>query len=166
MENLVKEKKQKDKVTFAGLQTNTAPFYKLADVTVVPSAREPFGNVNLEAALAESPVIASKIDGIPEIIAGDDFGYLLKPKVDPSNYSYLDLSSLPKYVIDPETQELIEPKFLDPEELAATISLVLDKDSARAREKAQNLKQRIKEEFSMEKRSERFKRIVEEITLQ
>ena len=50
LEALVKAKKEENRVIFTGMQTDTAPFYKMADVTVVPSAREPFGNVNLEAA--------------------------------------------------------------------------------------------------------------------
>ena len=164
LEALVKAKKEENRVVFTGMQTDTAPFYKMADVTVIPSAREPFGNVNLEAALASSPIIASKIDGIPEIITDDSFGYLLKPKIEPSRYSYLELSSIPEYVVDPDTQELTKPKFLDPEELANTISLVLEKEPGVAKEKALRLKERVKREFSMEKREERFRELVEEIT--
>jgi glycosyltransferase involved in cell wall biosynthesis len=164
LETLVKGKKEEDRVIFTGMETDTAPFYKMADVTVVPSAREPFGNVNLEAALAASPIIASKIDGIPEVITGDHFGYLLKPKIAPSRYSYLDTSSIPEHVVNPDTLELVEPKFLDPEELADTISLVIDKEPEVAKEKAVNLKERVEREFSMEKREERFKELVEEMT--
>jgi glycosyltransferase involved in cell wall biosynthesis len=164
LETLVKSKREEDRVIFTGMETDTAPFYKMADVTVVPSAREPFGNVNLEAALAGSPIIASKIDGIPEIIPDDRFGYLLKPKTEPSSYSYLDTSSIPDHVIDPDTRELTKPAFLDPEELADTISLVLEGEPEAAREKAMNLKEKVKREFSMEKREERFKELVREIT--
>jgi glycosyltransferase involved in cell wall biosynthesis len=164
LQNLVKMKKKEDMVIFAGMQTDTAPFYKMADVTVVPSAREPFGNVNLEAALAESPIIATKIDGIPEIIPDDRFGYLLKPKIEPSSYSYLETSSIPEYVVDPDTLELTKPKFLDPGELADTISLVLGKEPEAAKEKAGKLKERVQKEFSMEKREQRFRELVEEIT--
>jgi glycosyltransferase involved in cell wall biosynthesis len=89
---------------------------------------------------------------------------LLKPKIEPSSYSYLETSSIPEYVVDPDTLELTKPKFLDPEELADTISLVLEKEHERAKEKARNLKKRVKEEFSMEKRDERFKKFVREIT--
>jgi glycosyltransferase involved in cell wall biosynthesis len=164
LENLVRKKKKEDRVIFTGMQTDTAPFYKMADVTVVPSAREPFGNVNLEAALAGSPIIATKIDGIPEIIPDDRFGYLLKPKIEPSSYSYLETASIPEYVVDPDTLELTKPKFPDPEELASTISLVLEKEPEVAKEKAGKLKERVEKAFSMRKREQRFRELVEEIT--
>ena len=164
LENLVKERKKEDRVIFTGMQTDTAPFYKMADVTVVPSAREPFGNVNIEAALAGTPVIASKVDGIPEIIPDNSFGYLLKPKIEPYGYSYLETLSMPEYVVDPDTLELTNPKFLDPEELAGTISLVLEKEPEAARTKAIHLKERVEREFSIEKRKERFKELIDEIT--
>lgn len=164
LEALVRAKKEEDRVIFTGMQTDTAIFYKIADVTVVPSAREPFGNVNLEAALAGSPLIASKIDGIPEIITNDSLGYLLKPKIEPSRYSYLDQLSIPDYVVNPDTMELTKPKFLDPKELADTISLVLEKEPEAAKEKAANLRRRVIKEFSMEKREERFRALIEEIT--
>ena len=88
----------------------------------------------------------------------------MKPKIEPSRYSYLELSSIPEYVVDPDTQELTKPKFLDPEELANTLSLVLEKEPGVAKEKALRLKERVKREFSMEKREERFRELVEEIT--
>lgn len=164
MESLAKKKNQEDRVIFAGMQADTAPFYKMADVTIVPSAREPFGNVNLEAALAESPLIATKIDGIPEIIPDDSFGYLLNPKIIPSNYPYLKTSHLPDYVVNPDSNELTEPKFLDPEELASTIALVLEKEPEKAKEKTQKLKVRVQKNFSMKQRSNLFRQLMEEIT--
>jgi glycosyltransferase involved in cell wall biosynthesis len=71
---------------------------------------------------------------------------------------------MPDYVVDPDTQELTRPKFLDPEELAGTISLVLEKEKGKAKEKAARLKERVKREFSTEKRGERFRELVAEIT--
>ena len=89
---------------------------------------------------------------------------MLKPTIEPSCNSYLELSSLPECVVDPDTQELTKPKFLDPEELANTISLVLEKEPGVAKEKALRLQERVKREFSMEKRKEQFRELVKEIT--
>ncbi len=49
---------------------------------------------------------------------------------------------MPDYVVDPDTQELTEPKFLDPKELADTIALVLEREPEVAKEKANNLKRK------------------------
>ena len=56
---------------------------------IVPSIREPLGIVILQAALAKVPVIASWVDGIPEIIK-KNFGILIKPtkKIDSKIFKY------------------------------------------------------------------------------
>ena len=46
-------------------------FLSKIDILVVPSIREPFGNVIVEAGFSGKAVIASKIDGIPEIILNE-----------------------------------------------------------------------------------------------
>jgi starch synthase len=49
------------------------------DVMCLPSHREPFGLVYVEAALAEKPVIACRAGGAPEIIAHGETGLLVPP---------------------------------------------------------------------------------------
>lgn len=59
-------------------------FYQAADVLVFPSTwQEPFGKVILEAMSYETPVIASTVGGVPEIILNEKNG-LLVPSGDPS----------------------------------------------------------------------------------
>ena len=164
LEDLVKEKGEDERVIFAGLQGDTAPFYRMADITVIPSAREALSLVSLESAIVGTPIIASRIDGIPEVIPDDNFGYLLSPKIDPPRYPYLDSFPISGYDVDPETEQLVSPKFLDPEELAGTIRRVLKKEPEKAKGKAENLKERVKKEFSMERYAERFRKLVREIT--
>ena len=41
------------------------------NVIVVPSIREPLGNVIIESGFVSKPVIASKVDGIPETITNN-----------------------------------------------------------------------------------------------
>lgn len=57
-------------------------YYKSADVFVLPSISrlECFGIVNLEAMSCGTPVIASRIIGIPEIIENDKNGLLVSPR--------------------------------------------------------------------------------------
>ncbi len=53
-----------------------------AAVFVVPSVYEPMGIVNLEAMACETPVVASRVGGIPEVVADGETG-LLVPPADP-----------------------------------------------------------------------------------
>lgn len=49
-----------------------------ADLFVLPSRKEPFGIVLLEAAYLETPIVASRIGGVPEVL-GDSYPYLVEP---------------------------------------------------------------------------------------
>lgn len=58
-----------------------APQYgKAYDLFLLPSLSEAFGIALLEAGLAELPVIASNVGGIPEIITNNETGVLVPPK--------------------------------------------------------------------------------------
>jgi glycosyltransferase involved in cell wall biosynthesis len=52
---------------------------KAFDVFVLPSRTEAFPYVPLEAGLAQLPVVASKVGGIPEIITNRKNGLLVNP---------------------------------------------------------------------------------------
>ena len=56
--------------------------YSHASVFVCPSVYEPFGIINLEAMACETPVVASRVGGIPEIVVPDETGLLVD--VDPT----------------------------------------------------------------------------------
>jgi len=56
--------------------------YSHAAVFVCPSVYEPFGIINLEAMACETPVVASRVGGIPEIVMPDETGLLVD--VDPT----------------------------------------------------------------------------------
>ena len=51
--------------------------YTHADVFVCPSVYEPFGIINLEAMACETPVVASAVGGIPEIVVSGETGLLV-----------------------------------------------------------------------------------------
>src|ERR1700693_6523362 len=48
-----------------------------ATVFVCPSIYEPFGLVILEAMACETPIVASRVGGIPEIVVEGETGYLV-----------------------------------------------------------------------------------------
>src|SRR5262249_38760705 len=50
-----------------------------ATVFVCPSIYEPMGIVNLEAMACETAVVASRVGGIPEVVAGGETGFLVEP---------------------------------------------------------------------------------------
>ena len=51
--------------------------YSGAAVFCCPSIYEPFGIINLEAMACETPVVASAVGGIPEVVIHDQTGYLV-----------------------------------------------------------------------------------------
>lgn len=71
------------RVKWLGLRTNVQDFMAAFDVLVVPSIEEPLGLVALESLAAGTPVIASQIGGLPEIVRPGENGMLVPPK-DPS----------------------------------------------------------------------------------
>ena len=53
------------------------PLYTHASVFVCPSVYEPFGIINLEAMACETPVVASAVGGIKEVVIPDETGLLI-----------------------------------------------------------------------------------------
>jgi alpha-maltose-1-phosphate synthase len=55
----------------------TRQLYSHAAVFCCPSVYEPFGIINLEAAACETPVVASAVGGIPEVVVDGETGLLV-----------------------------------------------------------------------------------------
>lgn len=72
----VKERGLLDRVTFCGKQDDVAQLLSLADLMLLPSEKESFGLVALEAMACGVPTIASNAGGIPELIAHGETGFL------------------------------------------------------------------------------------------
>jgi glycosyltransferase involved in cell wall biosynthesis len=62
-----------------GFRRDVPDLMRAVDVMCLPSHREPFGLVYVEAALAERPVIACRAGGAPEIIQHGETGLLVPP---------------------------------------------------------------------------------------
>lgn len=57
----------------------TIHLYSHAAVFCCPSIYEPFGLINAEAMACETPVVASAVGGIPEVVLDGETGYLVNP---------------------------------------------------------------------------------------
>jgi len=55
-------------------------YYSMADVFVLPTLYDPCPKVILEAMACETPIIASKVSGIPELIKNGREGILIPSK--------------------------------------------------------------------------------------
>lgn len=56
-------------------------YFAAADIVVYPSLYEPLGNVVLEAMAAGRPIVASRVDGIPEVFV-NGAGFMTEPTAD------------------------------------------------------------------------------------
>lgn len=68
-----------DQVTLAGFRENVALFLSEIDLYVHPSIHEPFGISILEAMTARKCVVASNVEGVPEIVLDGLTGVLVPP---------------------------------------------------------------------------------------
>ena len=66
-------------VEFRGYVNPTWPVLADADIAIVPSRVEPFGNTAVEALLAERPLVVSRTQGLREIVTQDRTGLLVDP---------------------------------------------------------------------------------------
>lgn len=66
-------------IAFRGYVKPTWPVLAEADVVIVPSRVEPFGNTAVEALLAERPLVASRTQGLQEIVTHEKTGLLVEP---------------------------------------------------------------------------------------
>lgn len=81
LESIVERLGVSDKVIFKGkVNFDEIPkYYNSVDIIVYPTLYEPLGNVILEAMASGKPVIASKLNGIPEILS-EKAGFLIEPE--------------------------------------------------------------------------------------
>jgi glycosyltransferase involved in cell wall biosynthesis len=68
-----------DRFRVFGFRRDVPDLMHAIDVMCLPSHREPFGQVYVEAALAEKPVIACNAGGAPEIVVHGETGLLVPP---------------------------------------------------------------------------------------
>ena len=90
------KRKTNHKISYLGFVNSKRALmlYQKASVFVCPSLEEEFGIVNLEALSCETPVVASNVGGIPEIVH-DHINGILVPPNDP-----IELANAIQYLLD------------------------------------------------------------------
>ena len=67
-------------VEFLGFRRDVPELLAQLDILALPSLQEPFGKIVIEAMAMETPVIASRVGGVPEIVADGETGLLVPPQ--------------------------------------------------------------------------------------
>ena len=100
VQQVAKKKNIIDNIIFFGSITNPLDYITAADALVLPSIIEGLPGVILEAFYCETPVIASKIGGVPEIVEHENTGLL----VEAENYDQFATQVL--RILDPKNVSL------------------------------------------------------------
>ncbi len=80
MRDLSTELDLADKILFLGYRKEVVKIIAALDILVLPSLREPFGLVSLEAMAMKKPVVTTNTGGSPEVIIDGKTGLLVSPR--------------------------------------------------------------------------------------
>ncbi len=83
LERIVREKGLQGRVSLPGNQSNEKLnlWYNAADVSCLSSCREGWPNVLMESLACGTPVVATRVGGVPEVITSSAYGVLVDPNV-------------------------------------------------------------------------------------
>ncbi|MGH2427903.1 MAG: glycogen synthase [Candidatus Limnocylindria bacterium] len=114
---LAEARRQRENVTWIGEMVSreaVRQLYSHATVFCCPSVYEPFGIINLEAAACETPVVASAVGGIPEVVVDGETGLLVPVElslddpmspIDPDRFERNLAGAINALVADPAGRE-------------------------------------------------------------
>lgn len=137
-------------VLFLGFRKDARQIMHIMDMLVVPSIREPFGNVLVEAALAKKPVIASNVDGIPEVVVDGFTGFLIECNESAIRRVSHKASRLPRMVVNGETGQIAPPRLPDHKKMAQAVLRCLQ-DPVLSRKLGDQAQERALNLFSIER---------------
>lgn len=79
LQQLAEELGMRDRVYLPGWQTEVRNYFEAMDIFALPSHREGLPNVLLEAMAMEVPVVATRVNGVPQLVQDGRSGLLIEP---------------------------------------------------------------------------------------
>jgi len=149
--------------TFTGRLDHPMEEMNNFDCVVVPSIREPLGNVIIEAGILGKAVIATMVDGIPEIIEHEKSGILLAPDEEIPFDCFGFKIPIPSLVVNGETGEVLPPKQLSSHKLSEAI-LSLKDNPGYCVKLGTNLQAVVLRKFSVESYIDQLFKIYKKVT--
>ena len=158
------EYRKSKNINFLGRKDNIIEYLKSEiDILVIPSIREPLGNVCIEAGLAGVAVLAANVDGIPEVIQDGVSGMLINPTLELENNFREDGGGvIPEYVYDPKSGELVKPKALNPADISSALEQ-LSRNKHLRTQLATNLHRKVVQFFSIQHYTQQLIKIYDEV---
>jgi len=113
-------------IIFIGFVNDMSEFFSNIDCFICPSIREPFGLVCAEAMAHGCPVIATKVDGLPEVVQDSKTGFCITPTLPIEDYAAFggSIVNLPQFVYNPETDSIEPPRLLNPLDITDKIEIL------------------------------------------
>jgi starch synthase len=116
---------------------------------VLPSLHESFGCSLIEAALAGLPTVATRIDGIPEIVVDGETGILVTP-TEPVEADPRLKAVTPIRAVEPGTGRIVDVKAPTADAIAGAVLEILG-DRIRAGEMGRSARLRALENFTLKR---------------
>ena len=141
---------QEGRVHFLGFLPDAVNLMPEMDVLVHTAIRESLGNVFIEAGLARLPVVASNVDGCPEVIVDGETGILVDCSAPVKYVNAPGVAPLPSAVVDGRTRALRPPLGPSPESVADATVRLLNNPQLR-KEMGQRARERVQKLFSIDR---------------
>lgn len=127
--DIIKQIEQNENIEWVGFQTDVRPWMAAADVLVLPSYREGFPNVVLQACAMGLPCIVTDVNGCNEVISHGVNGFLVQPKdaaaLEKAMLHFVKNKSLAKD-LGSSTRQIIIDKFSNDAIWEATLQMYLE----------------------------------------